>query len=188
MADEKDNSPEPEPTFVEMLIDGLSGPNDALGRLLLGLCIREEVWNRGLSTDQITDVIATFYVEQVSNLEAEIAEDAAFEKALHKAARGDFETAGRLIREHLVNGAIAYKFIPIGIEKSKQAKEYGSRGAALNKEIGRGNRQKIQAAKEKFLADRTGPTTERQLAGLIATETGIKSETVRGHLKKMRNK
>jgi hypothetical protein len=134
-----------EPTAIDFLLDAIDGPADELGKRLLWVCIREEAQQLGIPTCSIPDDFIQSYKEMVQASEAEAAEDAAFEKALHKAASGDFEAAGRLIREHLINGAVAEKFIPIGIEKSKQAKEFGDHGAALKRGIGRNNQQKIRS-------------------------------------------
>ncbi len=166
-----------EPSSTDLLLQALTGPDDALGKILLELFIREEAHNLGIPTEIV--------VEHVKSSETNSAENAAVQIALHKAANGDFENAGRFIREHLIKGAEAIKFIPIGINKSKQAKEYGSRGATQQKEIGRANRQKIGYAIEKIMASRKSKPTDRQLASLVETDTGIKFETVRGHIKKM---
>jgi hypothetical protein len=174
-----------EPSSTALLLQALTGPDDALGKILLVLFIREEAHNLGIPTDQIPEDFAEIVVEHVKSSETNSAENAAVQIALHKAANGDFENAGRFIREHLIKGAEAIKFIPIGINKSKQAKEYGSRGATQQKEIGRANRQKIGYAIKKIMASRKSKPTDRQLASLVETETGIKFETVRGHIKKM---
>ena len=86
----------------------------------------------GVQEQDISETLATKIVENISFAEASAAADAAVEKAIHKAAKGDFQTVGKLIREHLQNGAnnisrdkIAMQYVPIGIRKSEQARENG---------------------------------------------------------------
>ena len=137
-------------------------------------------------TDQVTEEFAEIIRKHVLTLEATEAQDAAVEKALHKAAIGDLQAAGKIIREHLISGAIAIKFIPIGMAKSKQAAEFRDAGSAINKAIGAANRRKVTEARIEILESRNTPPTERELAGLIAKKTDIPLNTVRGHLQKMK--
>lgn len=108
------------------------------------------------------------------------------EKALHKAANGDFVTSGRIIREHLVQGAVVLKYVPIGIKKSEQAKEFGLEGAKAKRHIHKKNQQKILEAAQNFLATRNKKVSERELANKVSAKTDIKFGTVRDHLSKLK--
>lgn len=181
------------PPPADILLRALSGPDDELGKLLLGIFIQIQAQDFGIPADQIPDDFGERVVEYVKTLEASTASKAAIEKALHKAAGGDFQAAGKFLRESITSGAdtialekIARQYVPIGIRKSDQAKEFGSRGAASNREIGLANRQAILAAAKEILDGRTRKPTGRKLAGTVAQKTGIPFDTVRGHLQKLR--
>ena len=181
------------PPLADILLRALSGPDDELGKLLLPLFIHSQAQDLGIPADQISEDFVERVVEYVKTLEASTASKAAIEKALHKAAGGDYQAAGKFLREWLTSGAetialekIARRYVPIGIRKSDQAKEFGSRGAASNREIGRANQQKILATAKEILDGRTRKPTDRDLAGRVAKKTGIRFDTVRGHLQKLR--
>ena len=173
-------------TLSNILTDALSSPDAELGVLLLSLYIKEEADNLSIPSGEIPLSFSKLVVTHVLTLEANSAKLTTVEKALHKAAIGEFETAGRLIREHIVDGAVIKKFLPIGIKKVEQAKDFGSLGAYTNREIGRNNRKKVLEAAKAILASRKRKPSGRELAGLVAEKTGIPVDTVRGHIKILR--
>lgn len=166
--------------------DALELSDYDLGGLVLGWFIAVQADDLGLPVDRIPDEFAERVRQYVLTIETATAKNAAVEKALHKAASGDFEAAGKFLREHMRNGAIALKFIPIGVNKSAQAKRFGREGAKGNKEEGEVNRQAVLNAAREILAGRTREPTERGLAKLIEGKTRIPFNTVRGHLAKLR--
>lgn len=118
--------------------------------------------------------------------EVSAAKDAAVEKALHKAASGDLVTSGRILKEHLGRGALELKYLPIGIRKSEQAKEFGLEGSKAKTRIQMENRQKVLDAARNFLATRKKKVSGRALAEKVSDKTGIKFGTVRDHLSKLK--
>ena len=96
-------------------------------------------------------------------------ETAAVEKALHKAACGDFEAAGKLLRGYMYAGAEALKFIPIGKSKFTQAVKFRRKGAEGNKAEGEANRKVVLDAEKEILASWKSKRkpSDRQLARLI---------------------
>ncbi|MBW8458639.1 MAG: hypothetical protein K0M58_09385 [Thiobacillus sp.] len=166
--------------------DALDLPDYDLGGLLLGWFIMAQAEDAGITVYPIPEAFAERVRLYVLTIETETAKNAAIEKALHKAASGNFEAAGKFLREHINNGAVALKFIPIGINKLAQAKEFGRKGAEGNKKEGEGNRQTVLDAARAILAGRTREPSERELAKLIETKTGIPQNTVRGHLARLR--
>ncbi|MBS0323745.1 MAG: hypothetical protein JSR19_07830 [Proteobacteria bacterium] len=98
-----------------------------LGGLLLGYFIAAQADDLGIPRDQIPDEFAERVRAHVLTLETATAKNAAVEKALHKAAGGDFEAAGKLLREHMIAGAVALKFVPIGV-KFSQGRKPGTGG------------------------------------------------------------
>jgi hypothetical protein len=85
--------------------DALDSPNHELGGLLLGYFIAAQAVDLGIPPDQIPEDFAEQVRQRILTLETATASNAALEKALHKAAAGDFEFAGKLTRELLSNGA-----------------------------------------------------------------------------------
>ena len=163
-------------------------PDWESGGLLLGYFIAAQADDLGIPIDRIPEEFAERIRQLALTAETATAKNAAVEKALHKAAIGDFETAGKFLREHLADGAVALKFIPIGIRKSKQAAKFGREGAKGNKEEGAANRQEILNAAKGILAAWMSkkPPSGRRLEGLISEKTGIPLGTVRGHTGKLR--
>jgi len=104
-----------------------------LGGLLLGYFIAAQADMLDIPIDQIPEEFAERVRQHVLTLESDTAANAAVEKALHKAASGDFETAGRLLREHMWSGAGALKFIPIGVKFTKGRKK--NSGSLIRKAI-----------------------------------------------------
>lgn len=73
-----------------------------------------------------------------------------------------------------------------GFYREKQQRKFWRKGARANKSIGEKNRKSVMAARDAILAKRTRPPTERELAKLIHTRTRINTNTVRGHLQRIR--
>ncbi|BAN35023.1 hypothetical protein SCD_n01194 [Sulfuricella denitrificans skB26] len=106
----------------------LDMPDYELGGLLLGWFIAVQADDLGIPFEQINQ-IPEHFAEQVRKrvltIETDTVENFAVEKALHKAASGDFETAGRFIREHMISGGVSIvsmKFAPIGIKFTRGRK------------------------------------------------------------------
>ena len=81
-------------------------PDDELGKLFLGFVIAAEANARGVPFDLVTEAHAVQIVELMKRAEATEARYSSVEKAVHKAIDHDFATAGRLIREHMLNDGL----------------------------------------------------------------------------------
>ena len=164
--------------------DALDRPDYELGVLLLELFIKDRADHAGIPIDQIPFGFAERELQHVLTAESRTARNAAVEKALHKAAQGDFEFAGRLLREHMKAGAEAKKYIPIGIKKLKQAKKFVNSGAQVKKDEGALNRRAVLDAATEILAGRQSkrPPGRNELAGVISAKIGMPLDTVKGHL------
>ena len=121
--------------------DALERSDSELGRLLLGWFIGAQADALGIPVNRIPHKFGELVVQYVLTIETATANNAAVEKALHKAASGDFEAAGKFLRDHMSACAVALKFIPIGIKKSAQAAKFGREGAKGNQQKGNANRQ-----------------------------------------------
>lgn len=81
--------------------------DEQLGRRLRDQWVADVAEKNGIPVDAIPPEFAAAVVATLPQAEAESALSSTVEKALHKAAVGDFETAGRLIREDMHAGAQA---------------------------------------------------------------------------------
>lgn len=159
-----------------------------LGGLILGLFIVAQAEEVGIPPTDVPDEFGNRVIEYVLGLKADSARLAPLEMVLHTAAGGDFEKAGKIMREDLTRGVMELKFVPLGIQKFEQAKEFGQRGAESNKAIGEANREAVLAAANAILADRERRPSDRQLASEIANkeEINMKESTVRSHIRALR--
>jgi hypothetical protein len=119
----------------------LLDPNDVsdydLGRRLLASWIGAQAESQGIPANKIPPPFAEKMREAASLAETDFAVNSAIEKALQKAAIGDFEVAGRFLREHLVREAGILKsdaeikrlepFAATG-EKFRQGRKVGTGG------------------------------------------------------------
>jgi len=166
--------------------DALELSDYELGGLLLAWAIGSKAEQLGLPVDEVPEKFAGLIREHIPASEATTAKNAAVEKALHKAAGGDFETAGKLIREHLIHGSIEMMFLPIGIKRWEQVKDFGQRGAEEAKQTGARNRADVLKSAIKILEARTKRISTRQLSEQIEKDIGMPKNTVRGHLQKLK--
>jgi hypothetical protein len=174
--------------FPTLPADALKNGDYDLGRLLLAYFLKAQAYHAGLPVNPIPYEFAKRVTRLTRKVESSTAMNAAVALALHKAARGDFESAGRLLREHLDRESKALRFIPIGINRALQAAKFGTKGAKANKAVGAENRQAVLVAATDILAAWiTGPEpSERRLAELVAQRVGLSMSACRTHLKKLR--
>lgn len=168
--------------------DAINLPADELGGLLFGYYIAAQASECGIPANAIPEDFAERVRQKALALDEASARNAALEKALRKAAEGDFAAAGNLFRDHMLRGAGDLKLIPIGIARLTQAAHFGRKGAKVSRAEGERNRQTIMGAAERIRANWHGarPMSQNDLAGRIARDTGINESTVRGHLTRQR--
>jgi len=165
------------PPFPE---DALELPDYDLGGLLLAWFVMAQAEDVGLPIDRIPEEFAERVRQYVLTIETVTAKNAAVEKALHKAASGDFEAAGKFLREHMLSCAVALKFIPMGL-KSHQ----GPKQRAKDKDIVAFQ----EAAKPLFVANGFNiakTLKEPELAEYVRKHYG--EHTLRDALKKIKPK
>lgn len=104
-----------------------------LGALLLGYFIAAQADDLGIPLNQIPEEFAERVRQHVLTLETATAKNAAVEKALHKAASGDFDTAGKLLREYFDTEAVVLKFVPIGVKFTQGRKK--NTGSPIRKAV-----------------------------------------------------
>ena len=108
-------------------------PDDKLGEELLTLWTHYQVAKRGICPDDESTDIAEELLNSTLLMDTDVAKDAPIEKALQRAASGDFTGAGALTRDLIQDGAIVMlleKWAQTGLQfrlnQSKKAKK--SRG------------------------------------------------------------
>jgi len=182
--------------FLQLLLNGeklsnketwqrfLDIPDDEVGKTLLAQWFIAQAALLGLTINEVNEALAERMRQDVLAKETSTAGNAAVEKALHKAASGEFEVSGNLLREHLVHEATRLKYVPIGIAKSAQAAAFGRRGANGKKKQGIATRKTVSDAAQRILKDWQGAKSPsgRRLAELVSSTTGIPTATCRSHL------
>ena len=85
--------------------EDLNRPDDELGKLLLGWYVFAEAEKRGTRPDEVSEEFTRHVISLVPQIEATAARLTTIEKVLRKAAAGEFTTAGRLLKEHMLDSA-----------------------------------------------------------------------------------
>jgi hypothetical protein len=172
--------------------ESLEWPDKKLGAYLLHIWAAECAEFEGAPFEHFLEHQAAWTERaRLAALRKEIKTTAnvAIEKALHKAASGEFEAAGRLYRDYLLQGAMAYKFIPLGIAKAKQSDEFLKSGSDQSRAVGDANRAAVLAAARAVIDSREKGKrplpSQRELAALVCKRLDgrLSVEAVRGHLK-----
>ena len=132
------------------------------------------------STDQVA-ILDKWYLEYVQDFNEELqASGKTWSNALLKPMPMTIEEFARRRFEQTDDLA------KIGFNRKKQTKKFGLGGTKVNKEKGEANRKAVLDAARAILVERTRKPSVRELATLIEKKTGIPSNTVRGHLNKLR--
>jgi hypothetical protein len=142
-----------------------------LGGILLFWFIGQQAAELGIGPSEITEEFGEQVRQRILTLETSTARNAPVQIAFHKAASGDFQTAGKLIREYLEEGAIAMvrmRFVAEELARRALGRRKGgqstggirSRRAAKEHEV-------IRARKDELIARGTEP---KDVAGILARE------------------
>lgn len=132
------------------------------------------------TTDRVA-ILDKRYLEYVEIFNEELqASGMTWSNALLKPMPMTFEEFARRHVEQIDN------LTETGFYRKVQTKKFGLKGAKVNKEEGEANRKAVLDSARAILDERTRKPTGRELATLIEKKTGIPSNTVRGHLKKLR--
>jgi hypothetical protein len=148
--------------------------------LLLNHFIAAQAEKLNIPRDRLPEGFAEMVRQYVLTLEASTAGNTAVEKALHKAALGDFSAAGTIIRQHQINGVMFVKlenFRKTEIERLAKARRAGGQAAAeLRRETTGPLHERIRKQGEALL--RSG-RKQRDLAGILAKQFNITPRQIR---------
>jgi hypothetical protein len=160
--------------------------DEELGKMLLDKLIGVEAERRGIPIDRVPKQFADKVIRALPRAEVSSAIRAPLEKAVHKLAKGDFAAAGRLIREHLVDGAERLLLMRHRIENLIRAAEMGALGAATTRAKGQESKRLVEEVATRILSKRKKPISDRELARKIAREVPLSPDTIRKILPKPR--
>jgi len=165
--------------------EDLQLPDEELGIKFLAKCVAAEAWNRGISEADISAEFTGWVIARLSNIEANHARLSAAEKVLHKAAAGEYATAGRLLREHVNDDSKNLATViqlALEIEKrQKWPKAGGAKTAKIRKQENRPRNEAIRADAERLLSDGLNP---RDVSSTLAKRYSLSASQIR----KIRNK
>jgi hypothetical protein len=158
-----------------------------LGGTLLTWFIGQQAAELGIAPSEITQEFAEQVRQRILTLETSTARSAPVQIALHKAASGDFWTAGKLIREYLEEGAIAMarlRFVAAELARRHLGRRKGGQSTGqIRSERAAKEHEVICARKDELIAR---GTERRDIAGILAREFGKSARQIRTILKKKR--
>lgn len=169
-----------------MAITDLDQPDKDLGNDLWVLYLQALAKEKQLP---LTDRIVAQIKSLVPTLEANDPANNSVEKALRKAAGGDFEAAGKAIRHHLLDGAIKIKtrkYAEKGIAAAKQGEKFKAAGIKRAREEAEPARAECVRVAKELIAKRVDKPflSYLELSRRVIAVTGKGGEsTVRKHLK-----
>lgn len=87
--------------------EAITWANDELGKFLLGYYLEASAQHHGIRVpeDMSFQDFADRFTQAALNAESDSARNTPVEKSIHKALVGDFETAGKIFRDYLLDGA-----------------------------------------------------------------------------------
>lgn len=119
-------------------------------------------------------------------LEADNPANNSVEKAIHKAALGEFSVAGRSIRYHIMDKGAKIAAAPLvarGIAAARRSESFREKGVDAQKKANEENRMAVKNAAGALTERRTRPyDSTNQLVQDIVKETGLGKTAVRDHL------
>ena len=168
--------------------EDLSLPDDELGELLLGLFIADAADQHGLFPE-IPDEFAEAVISQVRCKEAS-PRNAALEKALHKAADGNFEAAGRALRVYIMDhNVLPMRNARIALEEKEKNLRGPRKGGQARKaavEVKNYSRdQKIWTEYKKLLGAGRAP---REISAVLAQRFSLGATRIRQIIVKEKRK
>jgi hypothetical protein len=162
----------------------LDGSDEDLGRHLWDVYLR--AWRAETHCYAPTEAIAEQIRRFVLALEADDPANNSVEKALHKAAIGDFSAAGRSIRHHMMDKGIkitAAPLVALGIAAAKRSERFREKGIGAKKKVSEENRVVVENAALALMKQRARPyASTNQLVQDIVKETGLGKTTIQEHL------
>jgi hypothetical protein len=158
-------------------------PDSELGFWLLATFAKEQAKDLGMSLANIDEQFIESVRQYVLTLEADSAENAPLQVALHKVASGHPHAAGKIIREHLCGGARNMRLADEFLKKRQSQLKGAKKGAQTRAENSKKEEILRHAKRLKALG-----TDERDIAGVTARHCEVSASYVRRVLSPTRKK
>jgi hypothetical protein len=151
-----------------------------LGAQVLAWFVFVRAVELGKSLEDITEEFSEEIRKNILKLESSRAEDAAFEKALHKSASGDYVKAGKLMREILKDGAKIRKLENYVFQDKKrlsEARSAGGKAKAVNTREELGPRD--EKIKNAYIELIKSGRAKREIPGILAKRFKLSAGRIR---------
>lgn len=160
-------------------------PDRYLGYFFELISMENVVREKGRTVADIPPGAWSIFRNWYANFEVRNANDTVTISCLRAISNGDYVTAGRLFRNHMISGAEAIvnaKYAPIGIRHTRNMRDLGKRGKKASSQEGDDNRHQVYEAAIPILEKLTGSISVKGLARLVCRKTTLAESTVRRHI------
>lgn len=162
------------------LADVLDLSDYEAGVKMLKVAIEDKLRALGIPPECAPADIVEEIRRSAARAETDDASLVAIEKAFHKAAAGQFAVAGRLLKQHLYEGAfhlrVMHDLALVRNEKKARASSGGKKAADAKRQENKRRDDKIRDAHAQLLVQGTG---ERDVAAKLAKRFGLSDRQIR---------
>lgn len=162
----------------------LSKSDRELGEWLVASWLGFQAEKAGIPVGNIPLEWATSIIEVSSNMDSDSVENAVLESVFRKACNGDYETAGRMLRAHMHDGAfsiVVEQYAQDGLMVRAGRRKGGKRTGASKSVVAAAWHEECRKAAEQLLAN---GRSRRELAGILSRRFGVTATQVRAVLRK----
>lgn len=160
----------------------LSKTDDEIGQWMVAAWVGMQAEKAGIPLSRIPEVWATSLVAETAKMDSDSVENAALESAFRKACSGDYEVAGRMLREYVMAGAedlAKDRLVGESLPILRGRRKGSPKGGATNKAKAGKWQQECVEASRKMLAD---GRAQHELAGILSQQFGKTPTQVRNVL------
>jgi hypothetical protein len=168
-------------TIPPFPVELLARPDEAVGKALLGWWIGFQLERAGFDAKKLPREVAERLVEATQRLERDDIGTMPLARAVSLAASGEFERAGRMFRQIILDGGnqqVRDQAAAFGLKIRAQRREYSRKGNANKILDASARREKWRAAGTPIRAKNPGES-DSWLARQIARLTGDNANSIR---------
>jgi len=165
----------------------LAKPDEEIGQWLVATWVGHKAEEAGIPLDDIPREWAIALIKKTAEVDSENVENAALESVFRKACKGDYASAGRMLRGLMIDGVVRISSENLADEalRYRAKKHQGSkRGAASNKAKAEPWHAECQKAAKDLLAS---GREKRELAGILSRRFGKTPTQIRTVLRKAKD-
>lgn len=159
-----------------------------LGEWLLAAWVEMQAGKRGVPLDAIPSAWLERLIAETSRIDSDSVKNAPLESAFRKAAAGEFETAGRMLRGYMYStaqGKADAKMAAVGRKQRIGNHKGGKKTGQRRRDEAKAWHQDCVAAAYKLLESGKSP---RDLASILAPRFGVTPTQIRAVLRKAKVK